>query len=87
MNRVDADYGGYGKTALAQLTADGQYCYSEKVSDPSYYRARLNGNVSDSVKQAVSDCLTGGVRNHDYLKFRSTDTTGSSKQIGSNWYF
>ena len=87
MNRVDADYGGYGKTALAQLTADGQYCYSEKVSDPSYYRARLNGNVSDSVKQAVSDCLTGGVRNHDYLNFRSTDTTGSSKQIGSNWYF
>jgi hypothetical protein len=38
MNRADANYGGYGTTALAQLTADGQYCYSPKVSDPSLWQ-------------------------------------------------
>jgi flagellum-specific peptidoglycan hydrolase FlgJ len=87
MNRADANYGGYGSTALEQLTADGQYCYSPKVSDPSLYQRRLGGNVDNFVIQAVSDCLTQGVRNNTYLNFRSSNRTGDYVQIGSNWYF
>ena len=87
MNRADANYGGYGTTALEQLTADGQYCYSPKVSDPSLYQRRLGGNVDNFVIQAVSDCLTKGIRNNTYLNFRSSNRTGEYVQIGSNWYF
>ena len=87
MNRADANYGGYGTTALEQLTADGQYCYSPKVSDPSLYQRRLGGNVDDFVIQAVTDCLTKGVRNNTYLNFRSSNRTGEYVQIGGNWYF
>ena len=86
MNRADANFGGFGTTALEQLKAPGQYCYSESVSPSSYWEARLGGNVSEEVKQAVSDCLTKGIRNHQYKNFRSTDD-GSRVQIGSNWYF
>ena len=87
MNRADRNYGGHGTDALSQLTAPGQYCFSPSVSDPSYYQARLNGNVADYVKQAVSDCLTKGYRNHTYLNFRSRNSTGHSVQIGGNWYY
>ena len=87
MNRADKNYGGYGRTVLEQLTADGQYCYSPKVSDSSLYQRRLGGNVADYVKQAVSDCLTKGIRNHDYLNFRSSNRTGLYTRIGDNWYF
>lgn len=86
MNRADKNYGGYGTTALAQLTADGQYCYSPKVSDPSLWQRRLGGNVPEYVKEAVADCL-GGKRSHDYLNFRSSNRTGNYVQIGANWYF
>ena len=87
MNRADLNYGGYGTTALAQLTASGQFCYSPSISDPSAWQKRLNGNVADFVKKAVSDCLTQGIRNHGYLNFRSTNRTGNYIQVGSNWYF
>ena len=87
MNRADINYGGYGTTALAQLTADGQYCYSPKVSDPSLWQRRLNGNVPVDVMEAVEDCLTKGIRNNAYLNFRSSNRTGDYVQIGSNWYF
>ena len=87
MNRADRNYGGYGTTALEQLTADGQYCYSPKVSDPSLYQRRLGGNVDSYVIQAVTDCLTKGIRNNDYLNFRSSNRTGQYVQIGDNWYF
>jgi hypothetical protein len=87
MNRADINYGGYGTTALAQLTADGQYCYSPKVSDPSLWQRRLDGNVPVDVKEAVEDCLTKGIRNNAYLNFRSSNRTGDYVQIGSNWYF
>ena len=82
MNRVDENYGGFGKTALAQLKAEGQFCYSAAVSDPIYYQRRLGGNVPDYVKQAISDCLTQGIRSHTY------DGIGNEgeKQIGSRWY-
>jgi flagellum-specific peptidoglycan hydrolase FlgJ len=87
MNRADQNYGGHGMDALSQLTADGQFCYSASVSDPIYYQRRLNGNVPEYVKQAVSDCLERGVRNHTYTNFRSSNRTGNYTQIGGNWYF
>ena len=87
MNRADTNYGAYGTTALEQLTADGQYCYSPKVSDPSLWQRRLGGNVPEFVKQAVEDCLTKGIRNNEYLNFRSSNRTGDYVQIGGNWYF
>lgn len=37
----------------------------------------LNGNAPESVQKAVMDALAG-VRNHDYLSFRSNDSTGYS---------
>ena len=86
MNRADVNYGGYGTTALAQLTAPGQYCYSPSISDPSYYQRRLNGNVPEFVKEAVTNCLEKGTRNHPYKSFRSTYAEGRV-QFGSNWFF
>ena len=82
MNRADENYGGYGKNALDQLEAEGQFCCSASVADPIYYQRRLGGNVPDYVKQAVYDCLTQGIRSHTY------DGIGSEgeKQIGSKWY-
>ena len=87
MNRAGQNYGGYGTSVLAQYTAPGQYCYSPEISDPSYWMARLHGNVPDYVKTAVSDCLEGGLVSHSYLNFRSSNRTGSYVQIGGNWYF
>lgn len=86
-NRAAINYGGHGLTALEQLTADGQFCYSPSISDPALWQRRLNGNVPDYVKMAVSDCLTQDIRNHEYLNFRSTNRTGFYTPIGGNWYF
>ena len=87
MNRAGQNYGGYGTSVLAQYTAPGQYCYSPEISDPSYWMVRLHGNVPDYVKNAVSDCLEGGLVSHSYLNFRSSNRTGLYVQIGGNWYF
>lgn len=87
MNRTESASWRYcGSNSLAQLTAPGQYCYSID----NYWRARLNGNVPSYVKQAVSDCLQRGIRNHSFTSFRSTkgSVTGpNAVQIGGNWYF
>ena len=87
MNRADINYGGYGQSALQQLTAPGQFCYSPLIG--GNWQARLNGNVADYVKEAVSDCLTEGIRNHRYLNFRSTNATGNRVNVGNggNYYF
>ncbi len=87
MNRADINYGGHGTTALGQLTAYNQFCYSPTISSSIYWQRRLGGNVPDYVKQAVNDCLTKGIRNHGYLYFRSSNRTGTYVQIGGNWYF
>ena len=87
MNRADVNYGGFGTNAYDQLTARGQYACSPEVEDPLFYQRRLGGNVPDFVKQAISDCLTNGIRNNDYTSFRSGPTVGGSAQIGANWYF
>lgn len=86
-NRADINYGGHGTDVLSQLTAPGQFAYSPSVSDPSLWQARLNGNVPEHVKKAVSDCLESGVRNHSYLSFRSNPVGDNSVNIGGNWYF
>ena len=87
MNRTEsARWKSLGSTALAQLTAPGQYCYS----NDSYWRRWLGGNVPGYVKQAVWDCLKKGIRNHKYTSFRSrkgSQTGASAVQIGGNWYF
>lgn len=87
MNRSESPTWSYcGSNALEQLTAPGQYCYS----NDTYWQARLNGNVPQYVKQAVSDCLDKGIRNHRYTSFRSQkgSTTGpDAVQIGGNWFF
>ena len=87
MNRADVNYGGFGTNAYDQLMARGQYACSPEVEDPLFYQRRLGGNVPDFVKQAISDCLTNGIRNNDYTSFRSGPTVGGSAQIGANWYF
>ena len=87
MNRTESvRWKSLGSTALAQLTAPGQYCYS----NDSYWRRWLGGNVPGYVKQAVWDCLKKGIRNHKYTSFRSrkgSQTGASAVQIGGNWYF
>ena len=87
MNRTESPTWSYlGNTAMKQLCAPGQYCYS----NDHYWEARLGGNVPEYVKQAVNDCLKKGIRNHSFTSFRSTKgkTTGpNAVQIGGNWFF
>ena len=79
MSRTESSKWAYcGSNALSQLMAPGQFCYSVD----SYWKARLGGNVPDYVKQAVYDCLTGGVRNHTHTSFRST--IGKERAKSSN---
>lgn len=88
MNRASINYGGFGTDVLSQLTAPSQFCYSPEVCDPAVWQARLGGNVPDYVKEAVSDCISNGVRNHEYLSFRSNPVEGQDcVDIGGNWYF
>ncbi|MCC8046727.1 MAG: C40 family peptidase [Clostridiales bacterium] len=84
MNRVDSAQWSYlGSNAYEQLTASGQFCYSID----SYWQRYLGGNVPDYVKQAVSDCLENGIRNHSHTSFRSYYTEGSEQLGGGNYYF
>ncbi len=84
MNRVESgQWASLGNNALAQLTANGQYCYSLDT----HWMSRLNGNVPDYVKQAVEDCLHKGIRNHTCTCFRSYYTPGSVQVGGGNYYF
>ena len=87
MNRTESAQWSYlGNNALSQLTAPGQYCYS----NDDYWRERLDGNVPSYVKQAVNDCLNKGIRNHQFTSFRSkkgSQTGNNAVQIGGNWYF
>lgn len=85
MNRVDSPAWAYcGRNAYEQLTAPGQFCYSID----NYWRQYLGGNVPETTKQAVRDCLADGKRNHSYTSFRSGYVEGSV-QIGANgnYYF
>lgn len=87
MNRVEsARWQSCGSNALEQLTAPGQFCYS----NDTFWHQWLGGNVPEYVKQAVNDCLKKGIRNHDFTCFRSTkgsETGANAEQIGGNWFF
>lgn len=87
MNRTESpQWRSLGNTALAQLTASGQYCYS----NDTYWHDLLDGNVPDYVKTAVNDCLKKGIRNHSFTSFRSkkgSQTGADAVQIGGNWFF
>jgi len=78
MNRVDA---GYASTAVGVLTAPGQF--SSYLG--GYYQQYMGAAIPE-VRQAVTDCMEGGVRSHPYCSFRSYQTTGSVNICG-NWYF
>ena len=76
MNRADEDYGGYGTTAYAQLTAPGEFAADTDASQI----------VSWDVKRAVEDCLLHGVRNTDanVISSRSVD---NASRIGTYWFY
>lgn len=79
---VSSQWSSYGSDPLSQLMAPSQFCYSID----NYWRRRLNGNVSQFVKDAVNAALSDGIRNHNYLSFRGYYTEGSVC-IGDNYYF
>ncbi len=84
MNRVNSPKWAYcGSNAYEQLTHPGQFCYS----NDGYWKKFLHGNVPDRVKQAVSDCLEKGIRNHPYTSFRSYYMPGSVQIAGGNYYY
>lgn len=81
LNRCEAPnwVASFGTNPISQATAPNQFVVYQHGS----YAAYTNGNAPDTVKQAVSDALKG-VRNHNYLSFRSNGSTGySSNQITS----
>lgn len=82
INRLNSpDWKMYGNTVMTQITAPSQFCYSLD----SHWKKYLNGNVEDSVKEAVVDALNGNT-NHDFTSFRGGYVAGAVK-IGCNWFF
>ena len=77
----------FGEGPIAQATAPKQFT---GYGNSNYYEA-LGGNVNDNVRQAVTDALNG-VRNNDYLYFRSYDSDpekyGNTMiyEIGNRYY-
>lgn len=71
MNRVDSGRWG-GKDAVSVLTAPGQF--AGYLDGP--YKRYLNGHYPPYVKQAVTDCMTKGIRNHNYQSFRAGSSYG-----------
>jgi molecular chaperone GrpE (heat shock protein) len=71
MNRVDSGVWG-GKDAVSVLTAPGQF--AGYLDGP--YKRYLNGHYPPYVKQAVTDCMTKGIRNHKYQSFRAGSSYG-----------
>lgn len=66
---------------LRVLTAKNQFEVYMNYS----YMTNL-GFINNDVKQAVTDALVKGKRNHKYTCFRSYQTE-NSEQIGGNWFF
>jgi hypothetical protein len=69
----------HGTNPVAQATAPNQFVVYQHGS----YKKYTNGNAPDTVKVAVMDALNG-VRNHDYLSFRSNGSTGYSSNMISS---
>ena len=101
MNRADMNYGGYGTTAFAQATATGEWAWDMPGHEDwhDYCIARMQGGfggIPDHVRQAVSDCLSGGARNHPYTNMYSSHEKAEAAtgrvitdyaEIGTNCFF
>lgn len=66
----------HGRDPIAQATAPNQYVVYQHGS----YEKYMDGNVPDTVKEAVEDALAG-VRNHNYTSFRSNGSTTYSDNM------
>ena len=66
----------HGTNPIKQATAPNQFV----VYQEGYYKKYTNGQAPETVKQAVNDALNG-VRNHNYLSFRSNGSTKYSSNM------
>ena len=66
----------HGTDPIAQATAPNQFVVFQHGS----YKTYMDGKAPDTVKEAVMDALAG-VRNHEYLSFRSNGTTSYSDNM------
>ena len=66
----------HGTNPIKQATAPNQFV----VYQDGYYKRYTNGQAPEAVKQAVNDALNG-VRNHNYLSFRSNGSTKYSSNM------
>ncbi|MGL6293415.1 cell wall hydrolase, partial [Eubacterium aggregans] len=81
MNRADVGSWG-GGDVISVIKAPGQFA---AYLDGNY--SKYMGAALPEVRQAVTDCMVGGKRSHNYLSFRSYQTSGSVQIAGGNWYF
>ncbi|SDY46408.1 G5 domain-containing protein [Eubacterium barkeri] len=81
MNRADVGSWG-GGDVISVIKAPGQFA---AYLDGDY--SKYMGAALPEVRQAVTDCMVGGKRSHNYLSFRSYQTSGSVQIAGGNWYF
>ena len=70
-----------GETIIDQITYPQQYCYSLDY----YWKQYLDGNVPDTVKNAVKSVIEFGPV-HDYDCFRGYYLE-DCEQVADNWYF
>ena len=66
----------HGTNPIKQATAPSQFV----VYQNGNYKQYTNGQAPETVKQAVNDALNG-VRNHNYLSFRSNGSTKYSSNM------
>ncbi len=78
LNRCETDnwINAHGTNPVSQATAPNQFV----VYQHGTYKRFMNYNAPESVITAVRDALAG-VRNHDYLSFRSNGSTGYSNNL------
>lgn len=70
-----------GETIIDQITCPQQYCYS--LDD--YWKQYLDGNVPDTVKNAVKSVIEfGPVHNYDCFRGYYLE---DCEQVADNWYF
>lgn len=69
----------HGTNPISQATAPNQYV----VYQHGIYKNYINGKAPESVKEAVKDALNG-VRNCEYLSFRSNSSTAFSNNMISS---
>lgn len=81
MNRSDSGRWG-GKDPISVIKSPNQFSAYQYGN----YKKYDGGKAPSYVKEAVSDCMTYGLRNHSYTSFRAGYASGY-KKIGGNYYF